>query len=414
MGIPGRERDFRLFLLNESCAEGIDLGENVPDFCFYVRPRIWVGADALLRLPLLAGELTSGNRSRCMLVVDPLLYESKTVDRVRSLLEEHGIQVLVFDDIADRATSRVADDALRLARGSRAPLIIALGGLKTLMVGRAAAALALGDRDLDAVIDGVESKCNAVPLIEIPTSLRHPFLSQDCIVLPDGRDRRIRLIRIAGSSPSAVLIDPGLSASLSPKLSASCVIDSLLGTVEAYVSSKSSFMSDIILEKSAASLALALNNFIARPDDPAARTESWKGSFLSALGQGMSAPGIGTAVALAINARWPVPKAAMAAIFLPYSMELASKSRPEKVAALAALFGEDVSEANTQEAASKSIEWLRTRLGLLKVPSRLKDFDLVLDRLIESARDARELDFMNYLPRAASVDDVFDFVKTAF
>ena len=24
----------------------------------------------------------------------------------------------------------------------------------------------------------------------------------------------------------------------------------------------------------------------------------------------------------------------------------------------------------------------------------------------------RELDFMNYLPRAASVDDVFDFIKT--
>ena len=44
----------------------------------------------------------------------------------------------------------------------------------------------------------------------------------------------------------------------------------------------------------------------------------------------------------------------------------------------------------------------------------VEDFDLVLDRLVEAARDARELDFMNYLPRAASVDDVFDFVKTAY
>jgi alcohol dehydrogenase class IV len=219
---------------------------------------------------------------------------------------------------------------------------------------------------------------------------------------------------VTDAAPSAVLIDPSLSASLSPKLSASCVIDSLLGTVEAYVSSKSSFMSDILLEKAAVSLASALNGLIARPDDPAARAEAWKGSFLSALGQGMSAPGLGTAVALAINARYPVPKAALAAILLPYSMEVASKSRLEKVAVLAALFGEEVSEMSPQEAAAKSVEWLRTRLGVLKVPSRLKDFDLVLDRLVESARDARELDFMNYLPRAASVDDVFDFVKTAF
>ena len=384
------------------------------DFSFGVRPRIWIGSDALLRLPLLAGELAGEGRARCMLVVDPLLYESRTVDRVRSLLEERGIQVLVFDEVADRATSRVADDCLRLARGSRSPLVIALGGLKTLMIGRAAAALALGNLDIDAVIDGAEARCPRIPLIEIPTSLRHPFLTQDCVLIPDGRDRRIRFIRMAGSAPSVALIDPALSASLSPKLAASCLIDGLLGTVEAYVSSKSSFMSDLLLEKAATSLASALNGLIARPDDPTARAEGWKGSFLSALGQGMSAPGLGTAVALAINARWPVPKAAIAAILLPYSMEVASKSRLEKVAALAALFGEDIAESSPQEAAAKAVEWLRTRLGFLKVPSRLKDFDLVLDRLVESARDARELDFMNYLPRAASVDDVFDFVKTAF
>ena len=386
----------------------------MPDFNFSVRPRIWVGPDALLRLPLLAGELAGQGRAQCMLVVDPVLYEFKTVDRVRSLLEERGIQVFVFDEVTDRATSRVAEDALRLARGSRCPLVIALGGLKTLMIGRIAAALALGELDVDSVMDGAEVKSPRVPLIEIPTSLRHPFLTQDCVLLPDGRDRRIRLTRIPGSAPSAALIDPGLSASLSPKLSASCIIDALLGTVEAYVSAKSSFMSDILLEKAAISLASALNGLIARPDDPVSRAEGWKGSFLSALGIGMSAPGLGTAVALAINARWPVPKAAIAAILLPYSMEVAAKSRLEKVAALASLFGEDVSESTPQEAAAKSVEWLRTRLGLLKVPSRLKDFDLVLDRLVESARDARELDFMNYLPRAASVDDVFDFVKTAF
>jgi alcohol dehydrogenase class IV len=386
----------------------------VSDFSFIVRPRIWVGPDALLRLPLLAGELAGKDKPRCMLIADPLLYESKAVDRVRSLLEERGIQVLIYDEIPEHATSRVADDALRLVRGSRSPLVIALGGQKTLMVARTAAALAQGELDVDAVLDGAESTCARVPLIEIPTSLRHPFLTQDCILLPDGRDRRIRLARMQDAAPAVALIDPALSASLSPKLSASCVIDGLLGTVEAYVSSKSSFLSDILLEKAAVSLASALNGLIARPDDPAARAEAWKGSFMSALGLGMSAPGLGTAVALAINARWPVPKAALAAILLPYSMEMASKSRLEKVAALAALFGEDVSDASPQEAATKAVEWLRTRLGVLKVPSRLKDFDLVLDRLVESARDARELDFMNYLPRAASVDDVFDFIKTAF
>ncbi len=384
------------------------------DFSFNVRPRIWIGSDSLLRLPLLAGELAGQNNPRAMLIADPLLYESKAVDRVKNLLEERGIQVLVFDEIPDRASSRAAEDALRLARGSRTPIVVALGGVKTMMIGRAAAALAGCEIDLDAVLDGAEVHSRPVPLIEIPTSLRHSFMIQDCFVLTDGRDRRVRLARLDGAAPEVVLVDPVLSSSLSPKLAASCVIDGLLGTVEAYVSAKSTFLSDLFLEKAAASLASALDGFISRPDDPATRAEAWKGAFLTAMGQGISAPGLGTAVAFAINARWPVPKAALAAILLPYSMEVAVKSRLEKIAALAPLFGEDTSDASPQDAAAKAVEWLRTRLGLLKIPSRLKDFDLALDRLVECARDARELDFINYLPRAASVDDVFDFIKTAY
>ncbi|HET7839011.1 MAG TPA: iron-containing alcohol dehydrogenase, partial [Rectinemataceae bacterium] len=213
----------------------------MPDFQFKVGPRVWIGNDALLRLPLLASEIAGADRARVMLVADPILHESKLVDRVRSLLEDRNIQVLLFDEIPDRATSRAADDALRLARGSRSPLIVAIGGIKTLMIARAAAAAAPSTNDIDELLDGAESRARPLPLIEIPTTLRHPFMFDDCILLSDGRDRRVRMARVAGSAPYAVLIDHGLSGGLSAKLTASCVIDGLLGAVEAYVSSRSSF-----------------------------------------------------------------------------------------------------------------------------------------------------------------------------
>lgn len=384
------------------------------DFHFSVRPRVWMGPDTLLRLPLLVSELAGEGAARALLVADPLLYESKTVGRVTGLLEDRGVEVLVFDEVPDRASSRSAEDALRLARGSRAPLVIGLGGLKTLMIARSVAALSAGKLEIDSFLDGSGRDSEPIPLIEIPTSLRHPFMAEDCAVLADGRDRRARLVRSAGMAPAAVLIDPNLAASIPPKLAASCILASLMGAVESYVSTRSSFMSDLVLERAVGSLAHALDVIISRPDDPAARSEAWQGSFLAALGQGMSAPGIASSLALAINARYPVPKASLAAILLPYSMESAMKSRLEKIAALAPLLGVDTVDLPAAEAAAKSVEWLRTRLGLLKIPSRLKDFDLSLDRLVEVARDARDLDFMNYLPRAVSVDDVFDFVKTAF
>jgi len=382
------------------------------DFHFRVKPKVWIGPDTLLKLPLLAGEYSP--EGRVLLIVDPLLYETKTIDRVRSLLEDRGLQILVFDEIPERATSRNAEDALRIARGSKSPLVIGLGGIKTLMLARAAASIAPCRQDLDAVLDGAQAGPSYLPLIEIPTSFRHGFLTEECFFLPDARDGRVRLVRSVGAAPSAVLVDPNLSAGHSPKVAASCLIDGLMGAIESYVSSKSSFLSDLVLEKAVSSLASSLNQLIARPDDPTARTEAWKGSFLASLGQGMSAPGIGTAVALAANAKWGVPKASLAAILLPYSIEFAAKSRLEKVAALCPLLGEDSSGYTPSEAAAKTTEWLRTKLGVLRIPSRLKDFDLSLDRLVETARDARELDFVNHLPRAVSVDDVFDFMKTAY
>ncbi|HRZ89538.1 MAG TPA: iron-containing alcohol dehydrogenase, partial [Spirochaetia bacterium] len=104
----------------------------------------------------------------------------------------------------------------------------------------------------------------------------------------------------------------------------------------------------------------------------------------------------------------------LAAVVLPYMLEWASKSRLEKVAALAPLLGEDVSELTTAESAVKAVESVRTRLGLLKIPSRLKDFDLELERLVETAEHARTLDMTNHLPRTVSTDDVFDMMKTAY
>ena len=382
------------------------------DFQFNIRPRVWIGTDSLLRLPLLAGELAT--EGRAILVADPLLHESKAIDRVRGLLEDRGIQVLLFDEVPGNATTRTADDALRLARGAKAPLVIGLGGIKTLMTARVVALLARDRIDVDALIEGAATRSEPLPLVEIPTSLRHGFMCDDALHLVDARDRRVRLIRQHGLAPTAVLIDPNLSSGLSAKLASSCVLEALMGAMEAYLSSKASFLSDHVLEKAIEILAHALSQLIARPDDPLARSEAWKGAFLGALGQGLSAPGLGTAVALAINARHQVPKASLAAILLPYSMELGSKSRLEKIAKTALLFGQDCSECSPPEAAARAIEWLRTRLGLLKIPSRLKDFDLSLDRLVEAARDARELDFVNYLPRAVSVDDVFDFVKMAY
>jgi len=180
------------------------------------------------------------------------------------------------------------------------------------------------------------------------------------------------------------------------------------------VSARANFYSDVLLERAVGIAVRCVDAFQSRPDDPSVRLDALRAAFLTGAGLASSSLGLGTAVVLALNARFQVPKASLSAVVLPYILEWASKSRLEKVAALAPLMGEDVADLSTAEAAVKSVESVRTRLGLLKIPSRLKDFDLELERLVETAEHARTLDMTNHLPRTVSMDDVFDIMKTAY
>ncbi|GAB1457005.1 hypothetical protein MASR2M48_23130 [Spirochaetota bacterium] len=201
---------------------------------------------------------------------------------------------------------------------------------------------------------------------------------------------------------------------MSFKAAAAALLDGAMGAIEGYVSAKEGFLSDMALKEAIGLYIHALDVTIQRPEDPQARMDAVRACFLSGLGLAASSPGLGTAISFAINARWGVPKSNLAAVILPYLLESLSRSRPEKIAALAPLFCEIDPEEGASAAASRAVESMRTRLGVLKIPSRLKDFDLPLERLVETAESARRFDFMNFLPRTMTVDDVFDFIKTVY
>jgi alcohol dehydrogenase class IV len=187
-----------------------------------------------------------------------------------------------------------------------------------------------------------------------------------------------------------------------------------MGAIEGYASSRENFLSDMALQEAVGLYIRALDVTILHPEDPNARLDAAKACFMASLGLSSSSPGLGTALSFAISARWDIPKANLAVVILPYLLDLLSRSRPEKIASLAPLFGEVDPEEGAAGASARAIEALRTRLGRLSIPSRLKDFELPLEQLVEAADTARRFDFMNFLPRSMTVDDVFDFIKTVY
>jgi alcohol dehydrogenase len=380
------------------------------DFSIKISAQTLLGPDVVNRLALFAAQTAE----RCLIVVDPALYEAKIVERVVAILNAKNIQFIVFDEISEDPGTKTAEEIINLARGSRSQAVIGMGGARVLSLAKAVAMAAREEGDLDGIVDGRPLRTEGLPYLAIPTAYRDPFLYSDRVLLTDSRDRSAKIVAAQGDLTRLVLIDPTLCVSLSPKLSSLVCLDIVLECLEGYISQKASFFSDTIFEKAFELGFRALDGFISRPEDPQNRQSAAEAAFLSAYGLAASSLGIGSALGFCLNSRYSIPKASLSAIFLPYIMESASVSRVEKMARLAALSGEETAGLTSVEAAGKAIDGIRQRLGAMRVPTRLKDFDLKLDDLVESAAAARDMEMCAYLPRTMSVEDVYDILKQAF
>lgn len=379
------------------------------DISFKLDPETIIGPDTINRI----GSICNHYGDRVLIATEQVLYENKSIERLCGVLEEAGIEAIIFDAIPAQATADVAENAANLARGGRCSAIIGFGGLKTQAIARMAAIIAPAKIPIFDLLDGHLSREEFIPYIAIPTAGRDPFLFTNYFVAVDPRDRSVKQIKSPGKLCAAAIIDSNLSETLSGTFAATTAFDGFCVAAEAYCSIKGSFLSDALLEQAILIYSQMMVSYRENKAYDLAGNATNAG-FLVALGSAASSPGIGTALAYAINGRFPVAKSWSSTVILPYILERLVSARPEKMARICALMGEPTEGLSVSDSANLAIDTIRRRMGSLKVPARLKEFNLSLDRLIPVAEAARNLEFVAFSPWTVSSEDAFDILKQAF
>jgi len=382
----------------------------MPDISFVLPTEIKFGLDVINRI----GATVAGYGERVLLVTEAILYESKTIERIQSLFEKKGIQYLIFDEVVPNATSQAVDDGVNLARGSHTEVVVGLGGVRALSVAKGIAMVTPTASEMDDYLSGMHPTGVPLPYIAVPTTCRDPFLLQDEYLLTDARERTAKIGSTQKGITKAAIVDPKLTTSLPAKFSATTLLDALLSAVEGYISSRSNFLSDTFFSQALEILGRILPRLAEQPDDLKVRMNASMAGLLTSLGLTMSKQGIGTALSYAINGQYMVPKSWIAAIMLPHVMEFNAAACAEKLSRASGLLGEEVRDLNPVEAAGRGVEAVRRIIGSLGLPTRLRDFDLDLDDMVDVASTARAYDMMNYLPRSISTEDLYELIKTAF
>lgn len=380
------------------------------DFIFKISPNIILGSYIATRL----GQHASDWGDRFMLVVDPILKESGTTAKITQSLDERGVEYFVFDEIPNTASTETLKDALLLARESHVHGVIAVGGGRTLNLAKAVCALYREKGDLYEYIDGKAATTSPLPLICVPTTVRDSFIFTDRTPLSDARSTKIRLLKTQNGLCKLVLWDPNLQINLTEKQSACMSIEVLSFAIEGYLSQKSNFFSDMIIEKSVQLLSYALDGVPSLSITTPQEVLLTQGGCMASLGGASSSFGVANLLANAINSRYQISRSLTTAILLPYIIEDAASYRADKLETLAKLLRACPQETETADAVTALTEYVRQKIAKVNIPARLKDLSLTIEQLSLAAEDAGELDLMNALPRSMTTDDLFDLIKRAY
>lgn len=381
------------------------------DFIFKISPNIILGPYTVTRL----GQNALEWGSRYMVIMDPILKETGTAEKITAPLAERKIEYFVFDELTQAADTQTLETILNLARNSHIHGIIAAGGGKTLALAKAACALFNESHTSYDYIDGGAPTAGTIPLICVPTTIRDAFLFTDRVPLCDSRSGSAKIIKTQNGICKLVLWDPNLELTLTDKQSAAMGLETFSMALEAYLSRKSTFFSDMLIEKALQLMSYAADGSPTLTVTTPPEVLYTQAGCMASLGLASCSAGASTLLSLTINTRYKIPRALVSAILLPYIIEDATTFAAAKLAKIADIYRITDSNEDTDEKKALSLaEYIRQRIAKINIPARLKDLSLSIEQLSLAVEDAGQTDLIDSLQRSMTTDDLFELIKKAY
>jgi alcohol dehydrogenase len=379
-------------------------------FDFAIPAQLKFGIDVVNRI----GNIVNEFGSKAILVTEGILHESGTINRIVDIIQKKGCQVLIFDEVAPNATSSVVDYGSELVRSSYVDVVIGMGGIRALSIAKAIAMLSTNEGTISSYFNGVIPKNDALPYIEIPSTPRNPFMFRNELWLVDAKNRNSEIVKVKSGTTKYVIFDPMLTTTLPKRFTATTISYAMANAIEGYISTKSNFFSDILFLKAIELFNDNIMNAVTLPDDINSRANLGLGGLLTCLGLNMAETGIVAAVSYVLSSKYRIHKSLASSVLLPHIMEFNIVSCPVKLVKISEALKEDINNLSTVEAAMKAIEKIRKLIIQMQLPTRLEEFEINKDDLINIADEARKLEMFNYIPRSCSAEELYEILLASY
>ena len=192
---------------------------------------------------------------KVLMVTDAGVVKAGLAETARESLSRAGLEVGVFDGILPEPPARVIDQCADVFRQGGYDLCLGLGGGSSLDSAKMVAALAANPGPvLDYVGLDMLPKRGA-PLILVPTTAGTGSEATRVAVLTDESDNTKKVVYSDYLLPDVSILDPALTLSMPPSVTADTGLDALVHAIETYVSVNTTPYAEILSLQAIAMIA---------------------------------------------------------------------------------------------------------------------------------------------------------------
>lgn len=308
----------------------------------------------------LTGLFEKKNINNILIITDEGIRKFGLLDRMIMHFEHHNINYFIYDKTVANPTTTNVEEARQLYIDNNCNAIIGFGGGSSIDCAKAVGARIAKPKQSLAKMKGILKVHKKLPLlIAIPTTAGTGSETTLAAVITDTNTRHKYAINDFPLIPAYAVLDPKVTVSLPPSLTATTGMDALTHAVEAYIggsTTKSTRKNALRATK------LIFENIYKAYDngtDIEARKNMLKASFYAGCAFTKSYVGYVHAVAHSLGGKYNIPHGLANATLLPFVLEDYGSSVYKKLYELAVYSGIAPETDDYETAAHKFIDAIK-------------------------------------------------------
>ncbi len=325
----------------------------------------------------------------------------RTTDRARPLLEElksKAVDYVTFN-VPGEPTTTIVNSAVEQARRAQSDVVISLGGGSAIDTGKAVAAMLTNSGQLEDYLEvvgrGRQLTNRAAAHIAVPTTAgTGAEVTRNAVLGVPERGVKVSM-RSELMLPRLAVVNPELTYSMPPEVTASTGLDALTQLMEAYVSNRANPMTDGICRQGLALAGRSLRQAYQDGSNAAAREDMSVASLFSGLA--LANAGLGAVHGLAgpLGGMTSASHGVICARLLPIVCRVNVRALQSRAADSPALSRYDeIGQILTGKATARAtggVAWLQKLCAELNVPPlerfglKEQDFPVVVNKAKKSS-----------------------------